>query len=121
MGRFLFPLRPGRDGGRRLGSKFRDHRHQGLRGVRHRVGTRSSECLSTQHRSRAEKFEELLGFAPAAHAERSAGIDHAVLDEVIPHPAYATQGRVSIVSPAEKTDGTARELIAYAHRRAAER
>jgi hypothetical protein len=67
------------------------------------------------------KFQEVLGFAPADHADRSAGIDYAVLDTVIPHPVYATQGWVSIVSPGARTSDEVRALIAYAHRRAMER
>lgn len=68
-----------------------------------------------------ERFEAELGYAPAEHAGRAAGIDHAVLDEVIPHPVYAAQGWLSIVCPGPRTDEAARALIAHAHRRAADR
>ncbi len=67
-----------------------------------------------------EKFQEVLGFAPAEHAHRSAEIDYAALDKVIPHPVYAIQGWVSILCPA-RTDDEARALVAYAHQRAIER
>jgi hypothetical protein len=39
-----------------------------------------------------------------------------VLDEVIPHPVYATQGWLSILCP---RDERARPLLQDAHRRAA--
>ena len=68
-----------------------------------------------------EKFQEVLGFTPAEHAGRSAEIDYAVLDKVIPHPVYAAQGWVSIVSPAAETSDAARALITYAHDRAMQR
>lgn len=68
-----------------------------------------------------EKFQEVLGFAAAEHARRSAEIDYAALDAVIPHPVYATHGWASILCPAARTGDQARALVAYAYRRAMER
>jgi hypothetical protein len=64
-----------------------------------------------------QRFEELLGFSPAQHAARSAGIHYTVLDEVIPHPVYAAQGWVSILCPGPR----GRALIDDAYRRAVAR
>jgi Family of unknown function (DUF6194) len=36
-----------------------------------------------------ERFEEVVGWAPAEYAAWSAGVDYAVLDTVVPHPVYA--------------------------------
>ncbi|WP_327584282.1 DUF6194 family protein [Nonomuraea sp. NBC_00507] len=62
-------------------------------------------------------FERLLGYPPAAHAERHAGFDYTVTDRVLPHPVYAVQGWISILNPGEQ----ARSLLADAHTRAAAR
>ena len=40
-----------------------------------------------------ERFEELIGYAPAAHERRREESDYAELDRLLPHPAYASQGR----------------------------
>jgi Family of unknown function (DUF6194) len=66
-------------------------------------------------------FEELLGYPPTAHAERSAGTDYTALDRLIPHPVYATQAWVSILNPGDATAGLARSLLTGAHIRAAGR
>ena len=63
------------------------------------------------------RFEEVVGWAPAEHPARSAGVDYAVLDRVIPHPVYAAQGWLSIVCP--RTASQVRELVEHAHARAA--
>jgi hypothetical protein len=66
-----------------------------------------------------ERFEALVGYAPAAHGGQQH--DYAALDVVLPHPVYATQGWVSIVNPGERTDALARELLTHAYARAAKR
>jgi Family of unknown function (DUF6194) len=48
-------------------------------------------------------------------------VDYTVLDRVIPHPVYATQGWVSILNPGEATAEQAKSLLADAHARAAAR
>ncbi|GAA2205584.1 hypothetical protein GCM10009850_010420 [Nonomuraea monospora] len=64
-------------------------------------------------------FERLVGYPPAAHAAHHAAVDYTVPDQVIPHPLYAAQSWVSIVSP---EDGErARAILAEAHARAAQR
>lgn len=67
------------------------------------------------------RFEELLGYPPAEHANRAADVDYSVLDRLIPHPLYAAQGYVSMLCPGTETSAEARELITLAHRRAADR
>jgi Family of unknown function (DUF6194) len=64
-----------------------------------------------------QRFEALLGYPPSQHAAHSAGVDYAVLDQVIPHPEYAAQGWVAILCPAD--EGRARELIEHGYERVA--
>ncbi len=64
-------------------------------------------------------FEELIGYAPAAHGQ--AEHDYAELDRLLPHPVYAPQGWVCIVNPGERTEAQARDLLAAAHERARRR
>jgi predicted DNA-binding protein (MmcQ/YjbR family) len=52
------------------------------------------------------------------HAARSAEVDYAALDTVVPHPVYAAQGWVSIVCPGERTAEQVRALVEQAHARA---
>jgi hypothetical protein len=66
-------------------------------------------------------FLDLLGYAPASHAEHAAGFDYAQLDVLLPHPIYATQGWVSILNPGERMLATARTLLADARDLAARR
>jgi hypothetical protein len=66
-------------------------------------------------------FEELVGYPPAAHADRSARVDHTVIDELIPHPAYAAQAWVAIINPGEATAALACSLLTDAHGRAVRR
>jgi hypothetical protein len=64
------------------------------------------------------RFEELIGYPPAAHADRSAHLDYTVIDKPIPHPAYATQAWVAILNPGETTAVLACSLLTDAHTRA---
>jgi hypothetical protein len=64
-------------------------------------------------------FQELLGYPPAEH--HASVVDHTVFDRVLPHPAYATQGWVSILNPGAATDDQARALLTGARTRAAQR
>jgi hypothetical protein len=66
-------------------------------------------------------FEELLGYPPASHADRSASIDDTAIDTLIPHPIYAAQAWAAILNPGEKTATQARALITDAHARAVQR
>ena len=63
-----------------------------------------------------ERFEELIGYPPSAHAERSGEFDYTELDRLLPHPAYAAQAWVSILNPGERTEELARALLAEASR-----
>jgi hypothetical protein len=65
-----------------------------------------------------ERFEGLVGFAPAAYAAHRGEFDHAALDVLTPHPVYAAQGWVAVLNPGERTAGPARSLLAEAHARA---
>jgi hypothetical protein len=64
------------------------------------------------------RFEELVGYPPSGHAERSAGHDYAAVDQLLPHPVYGARAWVSIVNPGERTGAQARTLLAEAHARA---
>ena len=66
-------------------------------------------------------FEELIGYAPAAHASQSGLVDYAAEDRLMPHPVYAAQGWVAIVNPDHATADLARTLLTDAHARAAKR
>ncbi|MEV5708440.1 DUF6194 family protein [Actinoallomurus sp. NPDC052274] len=68
-----------------------------------------------------KRFEELLGYPPAAAAEHRAGVDFTVADRLLPHPAYAVQGWVCVLNPGEATAPLARTLLEEARDRAAER
>jgi hypothetical protein len=45
-------------------------------------------------------------------------VDYTVLDKVIPHPVYGSQGWLSVLNPGPETDQTVKELLAEAHERA---
>ncbi len=66
-----------------------------------------------------QRFEELIGYPPAEHAEHEADFDYTAIDTVLPHPTYAKQAWVSILNPGEQTSDQARTLITEAHDRAA--
>ena len=65
-----------------------------------------------------ERFEDLVGHAPAAHERHHDEVDYAALDRLLPHPVYAAQGWVAIVCPGARTGALARTLLAEAHARA---
>jgi len=66
-------------------------------------------------------FEELFGFAPPEFAAHQNTFDFTVLDQLIPHPAYAKQGWASVLSPGEQTKDQVAALVANAYRRAKDR
>jgi predicted DNA-binding protein (MmcQ/YjbR family) len=68
-----------------------------------------------------EIFQRLFGFPPAGFADHAAGLDFTELDRVLPHPVYARQGWVSVLTPGPHTSDQVRELISHAHRRARDR
>lgn len=57
-------------------------------------------------------FIELLGADPR-HAPVS--VDFAAVDRVLPHPVHATQGWISIINPAARTEALAVRLLGNAH------
>ena len=68
-----------------------------------------------------DRFQELLGYPPAAYAANRDRFDYTALDRLLPHPAYAVQGWVAILNPGERTSAQARAVLAHAHDRAARR
>ena len=62
------------------------------------------------------RFTELFGFGPAEFAAHRDSFDFTVLDKVMPHPVYATQGWACILVPNQIPD-----LVAHAHQRAKDR
>jgi hypothetical protein len=69
----------------------------------------------------SRRYTELLGHTPAEHAGRRDAYDYAAPDVLLPHPAYAAQGWVSVVRPGPRTDDLLRRLVADAHAAAARR
>jgi hypothetical protein len=67
------------------------------------------------------KFEQLMGYSPAAHAERQDDFDYAALDQLLPHPLYAKQSCVCILNPGAATSAQARVLLSHAMDRARKR
>jgi Family of unknown function (DUF6194) len=67
------------------------------------------------------RFEQLFGFPPAEFPHHEADFDPAALDQVIPNPAYATQGWASVLVPGPGSDDMVRELITYTYERAKDR
>jgi len=67
------------------------------------------------------RFEELIGYPPAKHAEHEADFDHTAIDTLLPHPVYARQAWVSILNPGRETSDQALALITEARDRAAAR
>ncbi|MFC9894973.1 DUF6194 family protein [Nocardia sp. NPDC127579] len=65
-----------------------------------------------------DTFIELLGSAPR---EVEAPADAAVVDTVLPHPLYRSQGWVSIINPDKRTQDLALRLLRGAHESAARR
>ncbi len=66
-----------------------------------------------------ERFEQLLGYAPAQLAEHHP--DYRFSDVPLPHPTYGRQAWVSVVSPIEQSAAVVRDLLVEAHRRATTR
>lgn len=66
-----------------------------------------------------ERFRELIGHAPSAHAEHHGEFDYAALDRVLPHPAYGQQAWVCVLNPGPNTLDQAKELLREARDRAA--
>ncbi|GLW08102.1 hypothetical protein Misp01_32320 [Microtetraspora sp. NBRC 13810] len=67
------------------------------------------------------RFQELVGFPPAAHEDHRPGIDYTVLDRILPHPLYATQSWICVLNPGEVTGPQVHALLGQAHTHAARR
>ncbi|MEO3809548.1 DUF6194 family protein [Sphaerisporangium sp. B11E5] len=66
-------------------------------------------------------FEQLVGYPPAAHADRHGDWDYTALDRLLPHPVYAPQSWVSVLNPGEATAEHLRSVLTAAHARAVRR
>ena len=66
-------------------------------------------------------FTALFGYSPAAHADHAEAYDYAVLDRLLPHPVYATQGWVCVLNPGAETSARLESLLREAHAAAAKR
>ena len=65
-----------------------------------------------------ERFEDLIGLAPAAYTTHRDEYDHAAPDTLTPLPVYAAQAWVAILNPGARTGALARTLLVEAHDRA---
>jgi hypothetical protein len=67
------------------------------------------------------RFEDLMGYPPAEHANSQQRFDYTALDSLLPHPVYGGQAWVSILNPGDRTSEQARSLLTEARARATER
>jgi len=67
------------------------------------------------------RFQQLLGYPPAAHPEHHPDVDYTTADRILPHPGYAAQGWIAVLNPDDATAAQARALLEEARTRAAER
>ena len=68
-----------------------------------------------------DTFRGLLGYAPDEFEAHSADYDFAALDQLMPHPLYATQSFGCVLNPSAETFEAAKPLLAEAYARAAAR
>jgi erythromycin esterase-like protein len=69
---------------------------------------------------RAE-FRNLFGYGPEEFTAHSERIGFAEMDRLMPHPAYAVQGWVSVVNPGPATADEVERLLTHARARSADR
>jgi hypothetical protein len=67
------------------------------------------------------RFEELMAYPSAEHANNQHRFDYTALDSLLPHPVYGGQAWVSILNPGDKTSNQAKSLLTEARARATER
>lgn len=65
-----------------------------------------------------EHFRKVVGYSPAAHADRSGEHDYTACDRILPHPVYAAQGWVCVLNPGAATSALTRTLLVDVHARA---
>ena len=67
-------------------------------------------------------FRVNLWVSPDTFARHAPGegveVDHAALDEIIPHPVYGKQSWLSVLNPGPVTESSLRDLLIEAHDRA---
>jgi hypothetical protein len=68
-----------------------------------------------------DAFRALLGFLPTEASAKSADYDFAALDQIMPHPVYATQSWVCILNPSAETFESVKPLLAEAYANDAKR
>jgi hypothetical protein len=68
-----------------------------------------------------ETFRWLFGFRPAGFADHAAKLDFTELDRIVPHPVYAWQGWILVLTPGPRASAQEPELIGHAYRRARDR
>lgn len=62
-----------------------------------------------------DAFRALMGFAPTEASAKSAEYDFAALSQVMPHPIYAAQSWVCILSPSAEAFEAIKPLLAEAY------
>lgn len=67
------------------------------------------------------EFRNLFGYGPEEFPAHRDGLDFAETDRLLPHPAYAVQGWVSVVNPGPATAQDVTRLVAQARSRSAGR
>jgi hypothetical protein len=68
-----------------------------------------------------ETFRSLFGSPRSAADEARPEYDFTTLDQLLPHPVYATQSFVCVLNPSDETFERLRPLLAEAYARAARR
>jgi erythromycin esterase-like protein len=67
------------------------------------------------------RFQQVFGYPPNEFVDHRDEIDFAAVDEIVPHPIYATYGWASVVNPGARSEARVGELLAGAHQRAVDR
>jgi hypothetical protein len=68
-----------------------------------------------------DTFRAHFGSRPSAESDKSTSYDFAALDRLMPHPVYASQSWVCVLSPGPETFEAVKPLLAEAYSRVATR
>ena len=68
-----------------------------------------------------ETFQSLFGYPPSEDPTQIPTYDFAALDQLMPHPVYATQSWVCVLNPSPLTFAAVKPLLAEAYSRAVAR
>jgi len=96
----------------------RDHRHQGLSRLRHLAQAWPARRLPAQPGSRPRDLPAAVRLPLAGFAVAAAEFDFTELDRILPHPVYARQGWVSVLTRVREPATRYASWPAIAHRRA---